>query len=141
MTKVKKLQHDCLSLKDTLILGKHCRCDITPETCVSYEKCQNHQDCPGGQCAYGVFGGVEYLYCQCNVTEIQCIDKKKCWTNEDCPGGWCFSTGMTGSYCKCNDPIVPAMDCVKGAFCKDDIECGPTGECPTSWRGAAAGEK
>lgn len=52
----------------TFILGKHCRCDITTETCVLYEKCQNNQDCPGGQCVYGDFGGVEYRYCQCNVS-------------------------------------------------------------------------
>ena len=134
--------------KNTFILGKHCRCDITPETCVLYEKCQNDQECPGGQCVYGDFGGVEYHYCQCNLTEPEatCIEKTKCQTNEDCPGGWCFNTVVDTprkwqKICKCNDPIVPTMDCVEGAFCKDDLECGPKGECPTSWRGAAAGRK
>ena len=67
----------------------------------------------------------------------QPIEKTKCWTNEDCPGGWCFNTGFGHKICKCNDPIVPTMDCVSGAFCKDDIECGPKGECPTFFWGAA----
>ena len=77
--------------------------------------------------------------------EATCIDKTKCGTNEDCPGGWCFNTGdiprNRQKICKCNDPIVPTTDCVKGAFCKGDLECGPKGECPTSWWGAAFGEK
>ena len=60
--------HQGTTEKNTFILGKICRCDITPETCVLFEKCQNDQDCPGGQCVYGVFGGVEYHYCQCNLT-------------------------------------------------------------------------
>ena len=44
-----------------------------------YEKCQNDQECPGGQCVYGDFGGVEYHYCQCNLTEPEatCIEKTK----------------------------------------------------------------
>ena len=70
-----------------------------------------------------------------------CIDKTNCQTNQDCPGGWCFHTGMTQNFCKCNDPIVPTMDCVQQASCKDDIECGPTGACPTYFRGGAASSK
>ena len=66
-----------------------------------------------------------------------CIDKTNCQTNQDCPGGWCFHTGMGGNICKCNDPIVPTMDCVKSRFCKDPKECEPKGECPTSWWGGA----
>ena len=83
--------------KKTFILGKHCRCDITPETCVFYEKCQNDQDCPGGQCVYGDFGGVDYYYCQCNdVTtpkpDIPCKDVVNCQSDDDCNGGICQIT-------------------------------------------------
>ena len=85
--------------------------------------------------------------CQCNEVSTTpepqetCIDNKNCQSNEDCPGGWCFSTGLGQSFCKCNDPIVPNMDCVQWAFCKDDIECGPTGACPTDFWGGAASSK
>ena len=81
----------------------------------------------------------------CLLIESQgtCINKGKCRYNEDCPGGWCFNTGFRkgGRICVCNDPIVPTMDCVNGRFCKADIECGPKGECPTSYWGGAAGRK
>ena len=73
--------------------------------------------------------------------QATCIDKTSCQTNQDCPGGWCFHTGMTQNFCKCNDPIVPPMGCVQQASCKDDIECGPTGVCPTNFWGGAAGSK
>ena len=69
--------------------------------------------------------------------QATCIDKTSCQTNQDCPGGWCFHTGMGENICKCNDPIVPTMDCVKSRFCKDPKECEPKGECPTSWWGGA----
>jgi hypothetical protein len=123
--------------KNTFILGKHCRCDITPETCVLYEKCQNAKDCPGGQCVYGDFGGVEYHYCQCNLTETQCKDYETCESNADCNGGMCTQMGFKVKICLCDvttpKPELPCKDVVN---CQSDDDCNG-GICqitePNSW--------
>ena len=128
-----------LQNKNTFILGKHCRCDITPETCVLYEKCQIDQDCPGGQCVYGDFGGVEYHYCQCNLTEIQCKDYEDCESDADCNGGTCIldlNKSIT-NFCLCDvttpKPEIPCKDVVN---CQSDDDCNG-GICqitePNSW--------